>query len=474
MIINGDAARLSLKDESIHCCVTSPPYYGLRLYAGLEPQIWGDGWVGHLGNEPTPELYITHLVEVGREMWRVLRDDGVWFLNLGDSFWGGKGQSGHGNAEKQEARREAGVSINQSAAHVGEQGKTRPTDGKHNTYKPKDKMLIPHRVALALQADGWTLRQDMPWLKTNPMPESVTDRPTTAHEYIFILTKSARVFWDNEAVKRASTPDSVAREKRGVSRSHKNTNGAPGQPPHTFNQFRENDPNRKTNGTRQFRTTDPWRDSLELAIAETQARLDHLQAIRDAGGMLQPEGEPLGLLTSLKGYAGAHYATFPLEMVLPLIKAATSEAGCCPMCGGQWVRVVEKVKGEPDSYKGSMFTNGKTKEMKNGLSVVGDGERTARTITTGWRPSCSCPDHAPISALVLDPFAGSGTVGEACRKLGRRFIGLDLSAEYLAKNAAARAEQMTTEAGLTEARQHRRPRQDKRTVKQVEAGQLEF
>lgn len=512
MILNTTAARIPLADASVHCGVTSPPYYGLRLYAGLEPQIWGgvDGceheweaktvarknggkreygsydnavgrgpgvtesssdtcrlcgaWRGHLGHEPTPEAYIAHLVEVGREMWRVLRDDGVWFLNLGDSYandtkWGGTSgnknyTSAAGRYEGQRAKRSTGL-------------------------KPKDKILIPHRVALALQADGWTLRQDMCWLKWNPMPESVTDRPTTAHEYIFVLTKSVRVYWDNEAVKRVANPDSIARQKRGVGSDHKNTNGAPGQPAHTFSQFRENDPGRQIESTRQFRTTDLCLDSLDLAITQAQAHLDHLRAIRDAGGLLTDEGgEPLVLLTSLKGYAGAHYATFPLELVLPLIKAATSEKGCCLMCGGQWVRVVQKPdfsrqpKRTANKLEGEMISKG-TQYMTSAGQAWQEWRNQNPDITTGWRPTCTCPPHDPIPAIVLDPFCGSGTVGEACRKLGRRFIGLDLSAEYLAKNAAARAEQMTTEAGLEVARA-RRPKMDKAVIRQIEAGQLKF
>jgi len=154
-----------------------------------------------LGLEPTPEEYVQNMVEVFRGVWRVLRDNGTVWLNLGDSYWGGKGQSGHANKEYQEERVQKGLSFNVSVSHVGGQGKTRPSDGKHEIIKPKDLVGIPWRVALALQADGWYLRSDIIWNKTNPMPESVNDRPTKAHEYIFLLTKNAKYYYDAEAVR---------------------------------------------------------------------------------------------------------------------------------------------------------------------------------------------------------------------------------------------------------------------------------
>jgi DNA modification methylase len=197
MIICGDALTelRKLPDESVNCCVSSPPYWGLRNY-NVE---------GQLGLERTPEEYVAKLVEVFREVRRVLRKDGTCWLNLGDSYWGGKGQSGHANPEYQAARVEAGESFSRVAAHVGGQGKTRPSDGTHPVIKPKDLVGIPWRVAFALQADGWWLRQDIIWAKPNPMPESVRDRCTKAHEYIFMLTKSARYWYDAEEVKEQAT-----------------------------------------------------------------------------------------------------------------------------------------------------------------------------------------------------------------------------------------------------------------------------
>ena len=174
-IINGDSLEVikTLPDNSINCCVTSPPYWGLRNY-GVEGQI---------GLEKTPEEYVGKMVAVFGEVRRVLRDDGTLWLNLGDSY-SGSCQTGGTNS-------------------ISGKGKSQPhVKHKRSTnLKPKDLVGIPWRVAFALQADGWYLRQDIIWYKPNPMPESVTDRCTKAHEYVFLMSKSARYYYDAEAVK---------------------------------------------------------------------------------------------------------------------------------------------------------------------------------------------------------------------------------------------------------------------------------
>ncbi len=174
-----------LPDNSINCCVTSPPYWGLRDY-GVE---------GQLGLESTPEEYVSKMVEIFREVKRVLRDDGTLWLNLGDSYAG-----------------------NCSRTSTGRAGLGNPREGvftkKGKGIKPKDLIGIPWRVAFALQADGWYLRQDIIWHKPNPMPESVTDRCTKAHEYVFLMSKSQQYYYDNEAIKeRTLTKDNSNRNR---------------------------------------------------------------------------------------------------------------------------------------------------------------------------------------------------------------------------------------------------------------------
>ena len=188
-LYQGDALETlkQMEDESIHCCVTSPPYWGLRDY-GIEGQI---------GLEKTPEEYVSKIVEVFREVKRVLRDDGTLWLNIGDSYAGSgrgpTGRNGIGNQEKRQGFHSPKVVI--------------PTG-----LKPKDLVGIPWMVAFALRADGWYLRQDIIWHKPNPMPESVTDRPTKAHEYIFLLSKSQKYYYDADAIKEPAVTSGQTRK----------------------------------------------------------------------------------------------------------------------------------------------------------------------------------------------------------------------------------------------------------------------
>lgn len=202
-ILTGDCRHVlpTLDPGSVQCCTTSPPYFGLRNY----------GVDGQIGLESTVEAYVAEMVSVFREVRRVLRDDGVLWLNLGDSYAGGKtGRDDEGPADI--ARRAAAYGTGApKALSKGANGVQRkPTDG----LKPKDMIGIPWRVAFALQADGWWLRSDCIWAKPNPMPESVRDRPTKAHEYVFLLTKSERYFYDADAVKSPAKDVSVSRLNR--------------------------------------------------------------------------------------------------------------------------------------------------------------------------------------------------------------------------------------------------------------------
>ena len=191
--LHGDAVEQlrTLPDCSVQCCVTSPPYYGLRDYS----------IAGQIGMEETPELFVSKIVEVFREVKRVLRDDGTLWLNFGDSY-NGSGKAGS-NPEYQERHTEFG----KPSIHESRFGK--PTHIQN--LKPKDMIGIPWMVAFALRADGWYLRSDIIWSKPNPMPESVTDRPTKAHEYVFLMTKSARYYYDADAIRETYKESSLNR-----------------------------------------------------------------------------------------------------------------------------------------------------------------------------------------------------------------------------------------------------------------------
>jgi len=253
-----------MEDEIIDSCITSPPYYGLRNYEN-EGRWWGgdidcehekgaiithqrrsndggsagrkqttnkgagkrdmpsehcycvkcEAWFGQLGLEPSPEMFVANLVEIFREVKRVLKPTGTFWLNIGDTYWGGKGKSGHNNADYQSKRNDKHLQKSHHNA-IGGKGLTRPQDGKHATIKPKDLMMLPHRLAIALQDDGWWVRNDIVWAKPNPMPESVKDRCGRAHEYIFLLTKSKKYFFDHEAIKEPTTDGKGKRTRRDV------------------------------------------------------------------------------------------------------------------------------------------------------------------------------------------------------------------------------------------------------------------
>lgn len=222
VIINSDwvLGLKKLPESSVQCCVTSPPYWGLRDY-GSPPSKWPeidfqpmpgmqDVTVPEmeccLGREPTPEAYVAHIVHGFREVYRVLKDDGTLWLNLGDSYnnsdkWGG----GHTNTGKHTVADDGTV-----PSFAVRSRKQNPPG-----LKPKDLIGIPWRVAFALQSDGWYLRSDIIWDKPNPMPESITDRPTRAHEYIFLLTKSPRYHYDHLAIKETPSPELIKQIEEG-------------------------------------------------------------------------------------------------------------------------------------------------------------------------------------------------------------------------------------------------------------------
>lgn len=195
-IYEGDCRQIlpDLDEQSINCCVTSPPYFGLRDY-GNDDQI---------GLEQTPDEFVEALVGVFREVKRILRDDGTVWLNLGDSYYNYR--PGKGQALAKQTVSKTSQDLPQECARRG---------NKLEGLKEKDLIGIPWRVAFALQADGWYLRQDIIWSKPNPMPESVKDRCTKAHEYIFLLSKSPKYYFDNEAIKEQSKTEPVLRDKMG-------------------------------------------------------------------------------------------------------------------------------------------------------------------------------------------------------------------------------------------------------------------
>jgi DNA modification methylase len=504
MLLQANAFQIPLPDKAVNCVVTSPPYYSLRKYAGEQEFDYSDGWRGAYGLEPTLQMYIDHTVEWCREVWRVLRDDGVFFLNLGDSYMGSGGahKAHHANPGLSKSSERDGVphessggssgralanypgrgclcenlcgacrvayrigkshkhdqrypmrflspsgtshgsresvtdplpiarsvpqadrsaiaiqdqehSLNPSGEQPLSSQESKPSessqqpqedsrlsdnfsfcllcarslapDGQPSAYmlgeslktddynrgtasvvsgqasrsqnkdmaceycveaypdyttasrlKPKDLMGVPWRVALALQADGWYLRSDIIWAKPNPMPESVTDRPTKSHEYMFLLTKNKKYFYDADSIREPVKTESKMRAMRGNSDENKYAAGEhmpPGVHANTMSQPRNH---------RGY-------DDMDGAIDRGETPLN-------------PAGRNKRTVwtISTRPYSGAHFATFPPELVEPCIKA-----GC------------------------------------------------------------------PEDGTVLDPFSGSGTTLMVARKLGRKGVGLDVSFEYI-------------------------------------------
>lgn len=356
-IHQGDALTVlrTLSDESVHCVITSPPYWGLRDYGtasweGGDPRcdhLMSTGTQGptnhranrthtqrvpykeecgrcgavrldqQLGLEATPELYVAAMVEVFREVRRVLRADGTLWLNMGDCYSGGRrGKDSNSTLE--------GSRQNQAESR-------RALGSRKTGLAEKQLVGMPWRLALALQADGWWLRQDIIWHKPAPMPESVRDRCTKAHEYVFLLSRSKRYHYDQDSIKEPASPNSYDRGK-GVHPKAANVPAGWDTQPGNHRQLKGRYPRTKQNA------------SFSLAVRHPVKRRNK----RDVW-TLDPMPTP-----------EAHFATFPIELPELCLKAGCPEGG-----------------------------------------------------------------------LVLDPFAGAGTTGLACLKNNRRFLGIELNADYI-------------------------------------------
>jgi DNA modification methylase len=391
-LINASAHNTGLDAQSVHCIVTSPPYWGLRAYAGEQRIEWPaveyspmpglpalsiPAMTCGLGEETTPEAYIGHLILVMREMKRVLRDDGTCWVNLGDSYAASPGQRKDTDAAGAKQQSNNG-SVGAPSRHV-------------STLKPKDICLIPARFALAAQADGWYIRNDIIWAKPNPMPESVTDRCTKAHEYVWLMAKSPKYFCDMEAVKEEAT-----------------------------------DP--------EYRTVGKIRPTSDPMWSGSNSGNNRGGLHNQAGGRTTRNRRTVWNIAT-SPYSGAHFATWPPKLVEPMILAGTSARGVCPECGSPWERVVERTAENHISRSDRQLATG-------GAITGGVGKNfpdtTTTTTTTGWRATCECPPADPIPATVLDCFNGSGTSGTVALDLGRAYIGVDISKEYVTELAEER------------------------------------
>ncbi len=344
-IYHGDALKVlrSLPDEYVQCCVTSPPYWGLRDY----------GVAGQIGLEKTPQEYVEKIVTIFREVRRVLNKDGTLWLNMGDLYAGNRNDARGGARSTTQSRRRDNALIPRS-------------DYRVLGLKPKDLCMIPFRVAMALQADGWWLRSCCPWLKRNGMPESCKDRPAQFIEYIFLLSKSSRYFYDHESVKIMASPYSHARYgRRGRSDHHKYADGGPGgqtiarsfehMVPPGVNPKAQKPVSGWMNGPGSHRAIDHnvtkdtgrkeqelgtsskfgrgpgWRNKQNTSFSAAVKDVVTLRARRNTdwffeswqGLLTDDDGDPLAFIINPQPYKEAHFATFPPDLVKPCILAGS-------------------------------------------------------------------------------------------------------------------------------------------------------
>ncbi|MBC3906227.1 site-specific DNA-methyltransferase [Undibacterium sp. NL8W] len=307
MILIGDTREQlkTIASESIHCVVTSPPYWGLRDY-GVEGQI---------GLEPTPGEFIAIMVDVFEEVRRVLRADGTCWVNMGDSYATGAGAVGRspgGGAQGERFIRRG---------HVNTQPNRKKLDG----FKPKDLCMMPHRLAIALQESGWWVRQDIVWSKPNPMPESVRDRCTKSHEYIFLLTKSEQYFYNADAIREPATGDPEASRNRFDTKDYE----VPGQKP----QKRLSRCVGFGHGTDSEMRKRVRVKSISGGISSPNYKGRSDGVSRPPMTMSDREYNPLGRnkrsvwIMATHSFKDAHFATFPPELPETCIKAG------CPVGG---------------------------------------------------------------------------------------------------------------------------------------------
>jgi site-specific DNA-methyltransferase (cytosine-N4-specific) len=360
LLCQADARRLPLADNSVSMCVTSPPYYGLRSYLDDTHPLKSR----ELGLEATPSEYCAAMVRVFREVKRVLHPSGTLWLNVGDSYASHPAGNTKPRSETGDGKglfRQGGAAQDHYFGNGRKLMKTEDLPG----VKPKDLLGVPWMLAFALRDDGWYLRDPIVWAKSevdeydelegSAMPGSQRDRCTSAYEFVFMLSKRARYYYDPEAC--------------------------------------------KTKSGAMLRNV--WR--------------------------INPEP------TKHK-----HYATYPRELVRRCVLLGSSERGVCPECLAPWERVVD-VERDSRAFKREQHPGQTSGASHRTINGVVPSFRGPLSSTLDWRPTCT-HGHEPTPALVCDPFAGSATTGVVATALGRRFVGLDLSREYLTDQAMRRLE----------------------------------
>lgn len=356
-------------------------------------------------------MYVQHLVEICKGIKRVLRKDGVFWLNIGDSYASGKGScfnpGGNENSIQDNIKQSGGIPT------------LRPniSDVKSWGCKPKDLIGIPWLVAFALRADGWYLRADLPWIKRNAMPSSVRDRPASSIEHVFLLSKSQKYYYDHIATMQpASTnehrPNGVVRTRAYGYEGKLNVH------PEAPLQFKKQD----TVGNNTYTGFNSRYEPNGIGLRFMR---DSDFFFKTWQGLLHNEdGEPIALVVNPRPYKGAHFACFPVQLVEPMILAGTSDRGVCPECGAPWVRDIQKRTIHHENWFGDK------QDARHSRGSAGTSyDEPIGYDTTGWHPTCSC-NQPPFPATILDPFSGSASTGVACQWHNRNFIGIEIKPDY--------------------------------------------
>ena len=426
ILIGNNVEKLKeIDSESVDCIVSSPPYFGLRDY-GTGTWEGGDDDCDHVANinatkkqgnpefnenrpsreetkykgyyenvcpkcgakkideqfglEETLEEYIEKTVLLFEELRRVLKPQGTVWWNIGDSYaskssaWGGRGKNSI---------------LNKTGLEDKQRRNTIVPDG----LKAKDLMMIPARVAIALSENGWYLRSEIIWHKPNPMPESVKDRPTSAHEKIYLFSKNKKYYYDADAIRVPQKTESIKRAGRDYWDTNKVETGNYAIP------------------------------NIESAKKLNQKVLDTV-----AEGKIPMANKRNVWTVTTKPFKGAHFAVFPPDLIEPCIKAGSSEHGCCSECGNPYVRDTKVVSVPQRTTRDNMVgvIPGRNKTSRMNSKEMESLVREER----GWVATCKCNADV-VKSVVLDPFGGSGTTGLVANNLGRNAILIELNEEYV-------------------------------------------
>lgn len=364
-IHQGDAVETlrEMPDSSIHMAMCSPPYFGLRDY----------GVDGQIGLEENLSEYIDNLVGVAEELRRVLRDDGSWWLNLGDSFAGSWGAQSKDETEN----------------NLPQHGHPDKNPARNGQLRRKSKMLVPHRVAIALEDAGWIVRSDAVWAKPNPMPHPVKDRLNEHKEFLFHITPEPDYWFDLDAVREPHAESTVRDAEREYG----------------WNDNKVNPQNIEHHG--------------EGGINDPESSREEF---------LHPGGKNPGdiLEITVKSFPEAHFAVYPPELCELPIKSSCPPTVCAE-CGTPYERDVDRTPGEYD-YTDRMAEMGEFGRAQ----ASGTVKELPKAEMNGWEQACDCETDETEPGIVLDPFSGAGTTALVGKRLGRRFTGIELNPEYVA------------------------------------------